>query len=211
MTLKRFTHFCERWKDLSFCPYRNPARLDKKSIMAKLSSISNLFFLECWCSVCSLLHDLQDTDLLSPGIIINSVSPSSPSLEGSRHLSRSNIDIPRSSGPDDPKRQLPRKRSDSSTYELDTIKHHQAFLSRWDTEYGLKSPTDFISHAQCSIQYWIKGLATELNIGWVLWQTSCCSNHRACSTFQWHIENMQDRAWLSSTRTGAHPREVFNK
>ncbi|KAG7498318.1 M-phase phosphoprotein 9 [Solea senegalensis] len=73
---------------------------------------------------------VQDTDLLSPGIIINSVSPSSPSLEGSRHLSRSNIDIPRCSGPDDPKKQLPRKRSDSSTYELDTIKHHQAFLSR---------------------------------------------------------------------------------
>uniref|UniRef100_A0A8C4NPY5 Phosphatidylinositol transfer protein membrane associated 2 n=1 Tax=Dicentrarchus labrax TaxID=13489 RepID=A0A8C4NPY5_DICLA len=39
-----------------------------------------------------------DTDLLSPGIVINSVSPSSPSLEGSRHLSRSNIDIPRCSG-----------------------------------------------------------------------------------------------------------------
>uniref|UniRef100_A0A3Q1FU38 Phosphatidylinositol transfer protein membrane associated 2 n=1 Tax=Acanthochromis polyacanthus TaxID=80966 RepID=A0A3Q1FU38_9TELE len=72
---------------------------------------------------------VQDTDLLSPGIIINSVSLSSPSLEGSRHLSRSNIDIPRCSGPDDPKKQLPRKRSDSSTYELDTIKHHQAFLS----------------------------------------------------------------------------------
>ncbi|XP_012725061.2 membrane-associated phosphatidylinositol transfer protein 2 isoform X3 [Fundulus heteroclitus] len=72
---------------------------------------------------------VQDTELLSPGIIINSISPSSPSLEGSRHLSRSNIDIPRSSGPDDPKKQLPRKRSDSSTYELDTIKHHQAFLS----------------------------------------------------------------------------------
>ncbi|XP_028273586.1 membrane-associated phosphatidylinositol transfer protein 2 [Parambassis ranga] len=72
---------------------------------------------------------VQDADLLSPGIVINSISPSSPSLEGSRHLSRSNIDIPRSSGPDDPKKQLPRKRSDSSTYELDTIKHHQAFLS----------------------------------------------------------------------------------
>ncbi|MEQ2185090.1 hypothetical protein GOODEAATRI_014684, partial [Goodea atripinnis] len=71
----------------------------------------------------------QDTDLLSPGIIINSISPSPPSLEGSRHLSRSNIDIPHSSGPDDAKKQLPRKRSDSSTYELDTIKHHQAFLS----------------------------------------------------------------------------------
>ncbi|XP_062290241.1 membrane-associated phosphatidylinositol transfer protein 2-like [Scomber scombrus] len=72
---------------------------------------------------------VQDTDLLSPGIVINSGSPSSPTLEGSRHLSRSNIDIPRCSGPDDPKKQLPRKRSDSSTYELDTIKHHQAFLS----------------------------------------------------------------------------------
>lgn len=79
----------------------------------------------CFCS--------QDTELLSPGIVINSISPSSPTLEGSRHLSRSNIDIPRSSGPDDPKTQLPRKRSDSSTYELDTIKHHQAFLSRWDS------------------------------------------------------------------------------
>ncbi|MEQ2197603.1 hypothetical protein XENOCAPTIV_000872, partial [Xenoophorus captivus] len=77
----------------------------------------------------------QDTDLLSPGIIINSISPSS--LEGSRHLSRSNIDIPHSSGPDDPKKQLPRKRSDSSTYELDTIKHHQAFLSRLMQEEGL--------------------------------------------------------------------------
>ncbi|XP_015422742.1 PREDICTED: membrane-associated phosphatidylinositol transfer protein 2, partial [Myotis davidii] len=48
-----------------------------------------------------------------------------------RHLSRSNIDIPRSNGTEDPKRQLPRKRSDSSTYELDTIQQHQAFLSRW--------------------------------------------------------------------------------
>ncbi|KAL4684194.1 hypothetical protein H8959_021888 [Pygathrix nigripes] len=36
---------------------------------------------------------------------------------------------PRSNGPEDPKRQLPRKRSDLSTYELDTIQQHQAFLS----------------------------------------------------------------------------------
>ncbi|XP_036450526.1 membrane-associated phosphatidylinositol transfer protein 2-like isoform X1 [Colossoma macropomum] len=76
---------------------------------------------------------VQDNDLLSPGIIINSshcsASGSGLSLESSRHLSRSNIDIPRSSGADDPKKQLPRKRSDSSTYELDTIKQHQAFLS----------------------------------------------------------------------------------
>lgn len=85
------------------------------------------------------ISELQDNDLLSPGIIINSSpscsgtgSGSGLSLEGSRHLSRSNIDIPRCSGPDDPKKQLPRKRSDSSTYELDTIKQHQAFLSRSD-------------------------------------------------------------------------------
>uniref|UniRef100_A0A673KMV5 Membrane-associated phosphatidylinositol transfer protein 2-like n=1 Tax=Sinocyclocheilus rhinocerous TaxID=307959 RepID=A0A673KMV5_9TELE len=72
---------------------------------------------------------VQDNDLLSPGIIINSTHCSGLTLEGSRHLSRSNIDIPCSSGPDDPKKQLPRKRSDSSTYELDTIKQHQAFLT----------------------------------------------------------------------------------
>uniref|UniRef100_A0A3P9HAR7 Phosphatidylinositol transfer protein membrane associated 2 n=1 Tax=Oryzias latipes TaxID=8090 RepID=A0A3P9HAR7_ORYLA len=73
---------------------------------------------------------VQDQDLLSPGIIVNSIHGSaSPTLEGSRHLSRSNIDIPRASVGDEMKRQLPRKRSDSSTYELDTIKQHQAFLS----------------------------------------------------------------------------------
>ncbi|KAM9743191.1 membrane-associated phosphatidylinositol transfer protein 2-like isoform 6-T8 [Menidia menidia] len=73
---------------------------------------------------------VQDQDLLSPGIIINSGQGSaSPTLEGSRHLSRSNIDIPRASSGDEAKRQLPRKRSDSSTYELDTIKQHQAFLT----------------------------------------------------------------------------------
>uniref|UniRef100_A0A3Q2PRR2 Phosphatidylinositol transfer protein membrane associated 2 n=1 Tax=Fundulus heteroclitus TaxID=8078 RepID=A0A3Q2PRR2_FUNHE len=73
---------------------------------------------------------VQDQDLLSPGIIVNSGhGSSSPTLEGSRHLSRSNIDIPRASSGDEAKRQLPRKRSDSSTYELDTIKQHQAFLS----------------------------------------------------------------------------------
>ncbi|XP_073532310.1 membrane-associated phosphatidylinositol transfer protein 2 isoform X5 [Phyllobates terribilis] len=71
---------------------------------------------------------VQDTDLLSPGISINNSYCSSSNLETSRHLSRSNIDIPRSNG-EDPKKQLPRKRSDSSTYELDTIKQHQAFLS----------------------------------------------------------------------------------
>uniref|UniRef100_A0A8C5AH30 Phosphatidylinositol transfer protein membrane associated 2 n=1 Tax=Gadus morhua TaxID=8049 RepID=A0A8C5AH30_GADMO len=59
----------------------------------------------------------------------SAISVQVPVLRHYRHLSRSNIDIPRSLGADDPKRQLPRKRSDSSTYELDTIKQHQAFLS----------------------------------------------------------------------------------
>ncbi|XP_029777698.1 membrane-associated phosphatidylinositol transfer protein 2 isoform X3 [Suricata suricatta] len=74
---------------------------------------------------------VQDTDLLSPGTVVDAAHGGSGSggLESSRHLSRSNIDIPRSNGVEDPKRQLPRKRSDSSTYELDTIQQHQAFLS----------------------------------------------------------------------------------
>lgn len=84
----------------------------------------------------------QDADLLSPGTLANAAHCSGgsggggggggggSSLESSRHLSRSNIDIPRSNGTEDSRRQLPRKRSDSSTYELDTIQQHQAFLSR---------------------------------------------------------------------------------
>ncbi|KAM3868491.1 membrane-associated phosphatidylinositol transfer protein 2-like isoform 2-T2 [Diretmus argenteus] len=85
---------------------------------------------------------VQEQDLLSPGIIINSGHGSaSPTLEGSRHLSRSNIDIPRSSGADDTNRQLPRKRSDSSTYEVDTIKQHQAFLSSLHSSVLRNDPT----------------------------------------------------------------------
>ncbi|XP_070076459.1 membrane-associated phosphatidylinositol transfer protein 2 isoform X10 [Equus przewalskii] len=74
---------------------------------------------------------VQDTDMLSPGIPVNVAhgGGGGSNLESSRHLSRSNIDIPRSNGTEDPKKQLPRKRSDSSTYELDTIQQHQAFLS----------------------------------------------------------------------------------
>lgn len=81
---------------------------------------------------------MQDADLLSPGILVNAAHCSGGSgggsgggsnLESSRHLSRSNIDIPRSNGTEDSRKQMPRKRSDSSTYELDTIQQHQAFLS----------------------------------------------------------------------------------
>ncbi|XP_077015804.1 membrane-associated phosphatidylinositol transfer protein 2 isoform X5 [Tamandua tetradactyla] len=79
---------------------------------------------------------VQDADLLSPDTLVDAARCSGgaggaggSNLEGSRHLSHSSIDIPRSNGTEDPKRQLPRKRSDSSTYELDTIQQHQAFLS----------------------------------------------------------------------------------
>ncbi|XP_058014356.1 membrane-associated phosphatidylinositol transfer protein 2 isoform X4 [Ahaetulla prasina] len=73
---------------------------------------------------------VQDTDLLSPGILVNnSYCSEGCGLEGSRHLSRSTADLPRSHEEDPQKQQLLRKRSDSSTFELDTLKQHQAFLS----------------------------------------------------------------------------------
>ncbi|NWW56363.1 PITM2 protein, partial [Ifrita kowaldi] len=68
------------------------------------------------------------------------LAPSSSMDPASRHLSRSNIDIPRSNG-EDPKKQLPRKSSDSSTYELDTIKQHQAFLSSLHSSVLRNDPT----------------------------------------------------------------------
>ncbi|GCB69331.1 hypothetical protein scyTo_0008365, partial [Scyliorhinus torazame] len=50
-------------------------------------------------------------------------------LGSSKRLSKSNIDI---SGIDaeEPRKPLPRKQSDSSTYDCDTITQHRAFLSR---------------------------------------------------------------------------------
>ncbi|XP_039218660.1 membrane-associated phosphatidylinositol transfer protein 2 isoform X3 [Crotalus tigris] len=74
---------------------------------------------------------VQDADLLSPGILVNnSYCSEGCGLEASRHLSRSTADLPRSEEEDPQKQQLLRKRSDSSTFELDTLKQHQAFLSR---------------------------------------------------------------------------------
>uniref|UniRef100_A0A8C5RJ19 Phosphatidylinositol transfer protein membrane associated 2 n=1 Tax=Laticauda laticaudata TaxID=8630 RepID=A0A8C5RJ19_LATLA len=73
---------------------------------------------------------VQDTDLLSPGILVNnSYCSEDCGLEASRHLSRSTADLPRNNEEDPQKQQLLRKRSDSSTFELDTLKQHQAFLS----------------------------------------------------------------------------------
>ncbi|NXR56689.1 PITM2 protein, partial [Hippolais icterina] len=80
--------------------------------------------------------------VVSVQVILLSAPPQTlgSNLEASRHLSRSNIDIPRSNG-EDPKKQLPRKRSDSSTYELDTIKQHQAFLSSLHSSVLRNDPT----------------------------------------------------------------------
>ncbi|XP_070619312.1 membrane-associated phosphatidylinositol transfer protein 2 isoform X2 [Erythrolamprus reginae] len=73
---------------------------------------------------------VQDVDLLSPGILVNnSYCSEGCGLEGSRHLSRSTADLPRGNEEDPQKQQLLRKRSDSSAFELDTLKQHQAFLS----------------------------------------------------------------------------------
>ncbi|CAN0326545.1 unnamed protein product [Lampetra planeri] len=68
----------------------------------------------------------------------------------SRHLSKSNIDIPHSSL-DSPKHALPRKRSDSSTYEPDTIRQHHAFLSSLQASVLLRgSGSDAVSRRSSS-------------------------------------------------------------
>ncbi|XP_061416960.1 membrane-associated phosphatidylinositol transfer protein 2-like isoform X2 [Lethenteron reissneri] len=114
------------------------------------------------------LMSVQDTDLLSPGIVVNSVGGGGSGGPGarpggggggqgaglglgcSRHLSKSNIDIPHSSL-DSPKHALPRKRSDSSTYEPDTIRQHHAFLSSLQASVLLRgSGSDAVSRRSSS-------------------------------------------------------------
>ncbi|XP_048822953.1 membrane-associated phosphatidylinositol transfer protein 3 isoform X4 [Lagopus muta] len=51
------------------------------------------------------------------------------SLGGRKHLSKSNIDISEIMEDEEPRQLLPRKQSDSSTYNCDTITNHHAFLS----------------------------------------------------------------------------------
>lgn len=52
------------------------------------------------------------------------------SLASSKRLSKSNIDVSSGVEDEDPKRPLPRKQSDSSTYDCEAITQHHAFLSR---------------------------------------------------------------------------------
>ncbi|XP_043940084.1 membrane-associated phosphatidylinositol transfer protein 1 [Protopterus annectens] len=66
-------------------------------------------------------------DLLSPGIYIGKDPLCDTSSDSSRCVSRSNADV--SCGGADTEQQLARKRSDTSSHEMDSVKQHQAFLS----------------------------------------------------------------------------------
>ncbi|XP_074976953.1 membrane-associated phosphatidylinositol transfer protein 3 isoform X8 [Caretta caretta] len=66
------------------------------------------------------LGSMQDNPLLAED----------SSLGGSKRLSKSNIDISGIMEDEAPRQPLPRKQSDSSTYDCDTISQHHAFLSR---------------------------------------------------------------------------------
>jgi len=70
-------------------------------------------------SFCSV-HSLKDNPLLAED----------SSLGGSKRLSKSNIDISGIMEDEKPRQPLPRKQSDSSTYDCDTITQHHALLSR---------------------------------------------------------------------------------
>lgn len=52
------------------------------------------------------------------------------SLASSKRLSKSSIDVSSMLEDEEPKRPLPRKQSDSSTYDCEAITQHHAFLSR---------------------------------------------------------------------------------
>uniref|UniRef100_A0A8C0B1T6 Membrane-associated phosphatidylinositol transfer protein 3 n=1 Tax=Buteo japonicus TaxID=224669 RepID=A0A8C0B1T6_9AVES len=64
------------------------------------------------------------------------------SLGGSKRLSKSNIDISGIMEDEKPRQPLPRKQSDSSTYDCDTITQHHAFLSSIHSSV-LKDGADF--------------------------------------------------------------------
>ncbi|NXC37772.1 PITM3 protein, partial [Penelope pileata] len=65
------------------------------------------------------------------------------SLTGRKHLSKSNIDISEIMEDEEPRQLLPRKQSDSSTCDCETITQHHAFLSSIHSS-ALKDDTDFL-------------------------------------------------------------------
>ncbi|XP_029468259.1 membrane-associated phosphatidylinositol transfer protein 3 isoform X2 [Rhinatrema bivittatum] len=80
------------------------------------------------------ISSIQDNPVLS--------EDSSSNLAGSKRRSKSNIDISGISEDEAPRQPLPRKQSDSSTYDCDTITQHHAFLSSIHSSV-LKDGVDF--------------------------------------------------------------------
>uniref|UniRef100_A0A8C9FES9 Membrane-associated phosphatidylinositol transfer protein 3 n=1 Tax=Pavo cristatus TaxID=9049 RepID=A0A8C9FES9_PAVCR len=94
--------------------------------------ISSVEFQSLSKSFCSV-NSLKDNPLLTED----------SSLGGRKHLSKSNIDISEIMEDEEPRQLLPRKQSDSSTYNCDTITHHHAFLSSIHSSV-LKDDADFL-------------------------------------------------------------------
>uniref|UniRef100_A0A8D0L2B2 PITPNM family member 3 n=1 Tax=Sphenodon punctatus TaxID=8508 RepID=A0A8D0L2B2_SPHPU len=78
------------------------------------------------------------------------------SLGSSKRLSKSNIDISGIMEDEEPRQPLPRKQSDSSTYDCDTITQHHAFLSSIHSSV-LKDDADFPPMSSSSL--------SEVNLG----------------------------------------------
>lgn len=61
----------------------------------------------------------------APGVVEEDCS-----LADSKRRSKSNIDLSSGAEATEPRRPLPRKQSDSSTYDCEAVTQHHAFLSR---------------------------------------------------------------------------------
>nr|XP_033777278.1 membrane-associated phosphatidylinositol transfer protein 3 isoform X2 [Geotrypetes seraphini]XP_033777279.1 membrane-associated phosphatidylinositol transfer protein 3 isoform X2 [Geotrypetes seraphini]XP_033777280.1 membrane-associated phosphatidylinositol transfer protein 3 isoform X2 [Geotrypetes seraphini] len=94
------------------------------------------------------ISSTQDNPVLS--------EDSSSSLAGGKRLSKSNIDISGISEDEVPRQPLPRKQSDSSTYDCDTITQHHAFLSSIHSSV-LKDGADFPQTSSSNL--------SEVNLG----------------------------------------------
>ncbi|XP_039363523.1 membrane-associated phosphatidylinositol transfer protein 3 isoform X3 [Mauremys mutica] len=92
------------------------------------------------------LGSMQDNPLLAED----------SSLGGSKRLSKSNIDISGIMEDEEPRQPLPRKQSDSSTYDCDTISQHHAFLSSIHASV-MKNDADFPPMSSSSL--------SEVNLG----------------------------------------------
>ncbi|XP_030041857.1 membrane-associated phosphatidylinositol transfer protein 3 [Microcaecilia unicolor] len=94
------------------------------------------------------ISSTQDNPVLS--------EDSGSNLAGGKRLSKSNIDISGISEDEVPRQPLPRKQSDSSTYDCDTITQHHVFLSSIHSSV-LKDGTDFPQTSSSNL--------SEVNLG----------------------------------------------